>query len=58
MTDDGDGFDPDSALGDGRGLGLRSMRERAEMVGGELTLISRPGDSTTMVIRVPLRRGA
>jgi chemotaxis family two-component system sensor kinase Cph1 len=59
ITDDGDGFDPEPAP-DGEhqaGIGLRSMRERAEMVGGELNLTSHPGDGTTMEIRVPLGAG-
>jgi len=54
VTDDGDGFDPDAVSYAGRGIGLGSMRERAEMVGGELNLTSKPGDGTTMEIRVPL----
>jgi signal transduction histidine kinase len=60
VRDDGDGFDADAATSDASGddhrsgLGLRSMRERAEMVGGELNLTSHPGDGTTMEIRVPL----
>jgi signal transduction histidine kinase len=30
------------------------MRERAEMVGGNLNLTSQPGHGTTVEIRVPL----
>ena len=60
VRDDGDGFDADAATSDASGddhrtgIGLRSIRERAEMVGEELNLTSHPGDSTTMEIRVPL----
>lgn len=54
VSDDGDGFDPGTISDDGRGIGLRSMRERAEMMGGELELTSHPGDGTTVEIRVPL----
>jgi signal transduction histidine kinase len=32
------------------------MRKRTEMVGNQLDLISRPGDGTTIEIRVPLER--
>jgi signal transduction histidine kinase len=35
VQDDGKGFDPEAA---GRGLGLVSMRERADSVGGRLTV--------------------
>ena len=60
VRDDGDGFDADAARSDASGddhrtgIGLRSMRERAEMVGGELNLTTYPGDGTAMEIRIPL----
>jgi PAS domain S-box-containing protein len=41
VTDNGPGFDPDRVRG--HGLGLRTMQERAEAVGGELTITSEPG---------------
>lgn len=41
VADNGRGFDPGLAAGKG-GLGLTSMRERAEKLGGSLTLISAP----------------
>lgn len=52
VIDDGVGFEsiPDSAPGH---LGLTSMRERAEMVGGHLTVESRPGRGTTLSAWVP-----
>ena len=42
IEDNGVGFDVDEALGAGR-LGLVGMRERAESVGGNLTIESTPG---------------
>jgi PAS domain S-box-containing protein len=56
VEDDGEGFDPEEV---GRatpswGVGLRSMRERAEMLGGSLRVDSRPGDGTTVEVSVPL----
>jgi PAS domain S-box-containing protein len=57
VTDDGNGFDPEAASGHGHraGIGLRSMWERAELVGGALHLTSHPGGGTTIEIRVPLQ---
>lgn len=36
------------------GFGMSGMRERAELVGGELSFESRPGQGTTMRLTVPL----
>ncbi|HEY3959154.1 MAG TPA: ATP-binding protein [Solirubrobacteraceae bacterium] len=43
VTDDGVGFDVQAAVAAGGGLGLTSMRERAEMLGARLSISSRPG---------------
>jgi signal transduction histidine kinase len=56
VQDDGRGFDPE-AVGQATpswGVGLRSMRERAEMLGGSLRVDSSPGDGTTVEVSVPL----
>ena len=45
VVDDGQGFDP-AALGDEGGLGLVSMRQRVENVGGVLDVRSTPGEGT------------
>lgn len=45
IHDDGPGFDSDAPLFQ-TGLGLMSMRERAELVGIEFILNSKPGDGT------------
>ena len=45
IMDDGRGFDP-AALGDEGGLGLVSMRQRVENVGGVLDVRSTPGEGT------------
>ena len=37
----------------GTGYGLRSMAERAELVGGRLEVVSSPGRGTTVIARVP-----
>jgi signal transduction histidine kinase len=54
VTDDGAGFDPGSAP-DG-GFGLRSMRQRAEALGGTLEVESAPGSGTTVRAVVGLDR--
>ena len=55
VTDDGDGFDPEKDLSDGREhVGIRNVRERVQkMCGGSLSITSREGEGTTAVIRIP-----
>ena len=66
VSDSGRGFDPaapppagdgtfDDSVCDhgGTGYGLRSMAERAELVGGQLEVVSSPGRGTTLIARVP-----
>jgi PAS domain S-box-containing protein len=56
IEDNGVGFDPESALSvaiESRGLGLTSMRERIESVGGTLEIESAPGNGTLVAARVP-----
>jgi two-component system sensor histidine kinase UhpB len=50
VTDDGRGFAFDESE---RGLGIGGMRERALLVGGELTIESRPQYGTTVRLDVP-----
>jgi PAS domain S-box-containing protein len=45
VVDDGKGFAPNAASDQG-GLGLTTMRERVEKVGGSLTILSTPGKGT------------
>ena len=49
VEDDGRGFAIERP-----GLGLTGMRERAELIGGELEIASAPGAGTTVVLRVPV----
>jgi signal transduction histidine kinase len=51
VQDDGAGFNTGAA--EGRGLGLATMRERVEALGGVLTLSSSPG-GTCVAACVPL----
>jgi signal transduction histidine kinase len=53
IIDDGDGFDR-AREATFVGIGLRSMRERAERRGGTLSLDSAPGKGVTILVRLPL----
>jgi signal transduction histidine kinase len=50
VADDGLGFDPADRT---TGMGLVSMRERAERLGGKLAIASRPGGGTVVQAVVP-----
>ncbi|MGI6206572.1 MAG: ATP-binding protein [Anaerolineae bacterium] len=52
VSDDGKGFDPTTT---GPGLGLKSMRERVEALGGRMEVRSAPGHGTTLTFRFPER---
>jgi PAS domain S-box-containing protein len=54
VSDDGSGFDPDAAS---TGVGLSAMRERVEALGGKITIRSRPGEGTRVIVRVPSEGG-
>lgn len=50
VSDDGVGFDPARRSS---GIGLRGMRERAQSLGGWLTLTSAPGQGTRIAAEIP-----
>jgi signal transduction histidine kinase len=52
IIDDGVGFDVKAAWG--KGLGLISIGERLEPIGGSFEVRSAPGQGTHLVVRVPL----
>ena len=54
LMDDGIGFDLDTKAGEG-GLGLISMKERIENLGGKLTILSTPGEGTQVIACVDMR---
>ena len=53
VEDDGVGFDQDGLRSE-RSFGLLGMAERAEALGGKLTVESSPGVGTTIVVEVPI----
>ncbi|MDQ5853662.1 MAG: GAF domain-containing sensor histidine kinase [Chloroflexota bacterium] len=53
IGDDGVGFGADGTA-PGGGTGLASMRERAELLGGTLSLARRAGGGAELIVRVPL----
>lgn len=54
ITDDGQGFDPTQPSD---GVGLTSMRERVEALGGRLSITSRPGAGTSITVRLEVTSG-
>jgi signal transduction histidine kinase len=55
VSDDGRGFDMATRPDARTSYGLSSMSERAELIGGRLTVSSRPGIGTTVTATVPAR---
>jgi signal transduction histidine kinase len=61
VTDNGRGFETRgvfSRLEDKGKLGLLGIRERARLLGGNLTVRSRPGRGTTLIVALPIDRTA
>jgi signal transduction histidine kinase len=53
IRDDGAGFDQSTPTS---GRGLTGMRERIELLGGEIDVSSKPGEGTEISARVPLQK--
>lgn len=53
LADDGVGFCPGAVRAN---IGLQTMRERSESVGGSLTIESAPGEGTRVRVRIPLEK--
>jgi signal transduction histidine kinase len=51
VEDDGVGFDVEHSDTSERGIGVMGMRERAELIGAEFQLESRPGGGTSVYVR-------
>jgi PAS domain S-box-containing protein len=57
IADDGRGITPEQLAARGS-LGLLSMRERAHLWGGEVTIAGRPGRGTLVSVRIPYAEAA
>lgn len=53
VSDDGVGFDVEKI--DRRRYGLRGMRERAKLLGGEIVITSSPGNGANVKVSIPLQ---
>jgi len=61
VRDNGRGFDTtklDPAKGKEGSLGMINMHERAQMIGGRLSVTSEPGQGTSVTLNVPLEQNA
>jgi signal transduction histidine kinase len=57
IEDEGIGFVPAAIKPDQTKMGLSSMRERAEMMGGTFEVDSQPGAGTRLKVEIPLAEG-
>jgi len=51
IADDGIGFDPETIK---KGMGLKNMRSRAELLSGKLDVISTPGKGSKIKVLIPI----
>lgn len=57
VEDDGSGFDAERLDEVNKGFGLSNLRQRAEALGGEVGISSRPGRGTRIAVWIPLGGG-
>ena len=57
VKDNGKGI-THSDIKDSRSLGLLGMRERAQLLGGDLSIAGTPGHGTLVTVTIPLVIGA
>lgn len=58
VQDDGQGFSSEAALARSRDrehFGLRSIHDRAATLGGNASILSQPGQGTTVLVQVPIQ---
>ena len=54
VADDGQGFDPGKPAEGRRGMGLKTLESRADLLGGQLVRKTAPGQGTQTTITIPL----
>ena len=54
VSDEGAGIDAEKIKSKGTGFGLFSIKERIELLGGELKINGKPGNGTTVLIEIPV----
>ncbi len=54
IKDEGTGFNADQLDPDKESYGIMGMKERVQLLGGEMEINSRPGEGTQIIITVPL----
>jgi signal transduction histidine kinase len=53
ISDNGTGFEK-KILSNKKTLGILGMQERTSMMGGTYEIISKPGEGTSVVVKIPL----
>jgi len=53
ISDDGVGFNRQTALHDKMAFGLRNIRDRARIIGGKVKIYSQLGEGTSVVVTIP-----
>ncbi len=56
IADNGTGFDPSRPVAPSRRLGMVAMRDRAELLGGNLQVFSEPGHGVRVVLTAPTHK--
>jgi signal transduction histidine kinase len=56
VSDDGEGFAPQTLKETDGGSGLRNLRHRLSLMGCSMKIDSKPGEGTQMIIDIPRKR--
>lgn len=54
IIDDGKGFDVDKMMQNSQRNGLRNMKDRALLLGGDLVIMAEPGKGCTLILKIPI----